>query len=217
MPKFTRQDVPGSDGEALTRGYKKKARTRQQLIEGALRIYARKGSAELALNELAEEAGVSNGTIYNYFRTREDVLEAVGIALAEQLSHHIAGVSVGVESGAERLSIGVRTFMQHALSDPERASALIKVVRYAEGMRSALADNLRADLQLGSQQGDFAYADEEIAMSLVLSATLGAMTAVIEGHVADRHDMIIAEMILRALGVSVQKAKRIACLPMPLK
>ena len=53
--------------QPLTRGHKKRARTRQSLIEAALRIYARKGVGELALNELAAEAEVSNGTIYNYF------------------------------------------------------------------------------------------------------------------------------------------------------
>ena len=48
-----------ADSEKLTRGHKKKARTRQQLLDAALKIYAHKGAGELALNELAQEAGVS--------------------------------------------------------------------------------------------------------------------------------------------------------------
>lgn len=51
---------------------------------------------------------MSNGTVYNYFRTREQVLEAVSLELAVQLSRHIAAVSVGIASGAERLTIGMR-------------------------------------------------------------------------------------------------------------
>jgi AcrR family transcriptional regulator len=57
-------NVTATKDDALTRGHKKKARTRQQLLEAALRIYARKGAGDLALNELAEECGVSNGTVY---------------------------------------------------------------------------------------------------------------------------------------------------------
>lgn len=212
--RVTQTELVAQGGE-LTRGHKKKARTRQQLLDAALRIYARKGAGELALNELAEEAGVSNGTVYNYFRTREDVLDAVSIALAEQLSHRVAALSVGVTNGAERLAIGVRTFILRALEDPEWASALIGVARYAEGMRSALAAYVRADLRTGAEQGDFKYADEEVAMALVVSAAIGAMTSIVEGRIVEHHDCIMAEMILLALGVSSQKAKRMANLPMP--
>lgn len=208
--------APAADGgEELTRGHKKKARTRQQLLDAALRIYARKGAGELALNELAEEAGVSNGTVYNYFRTREEVLEAVGLELAVQLSHHIAQVSAGVTRGAERTAIGVRTFLRRASADREWASALLSVVRYAEGMRSALALYVRADLQAGLAQGDFRYADEGIAMTLVVSATMGAMAAIVDGETIDGHDCIVAEMVLLALGVTREKARRIAQLPVP--
>ncbi|HCB40298.1 MAG TPA: TetR/AcrR family transcriptional regulator, partial [Gammaproteobacteria bacterium] len=80
MAKHHRKTNPES--EPLTRGFKKKARTRQTLVDAAIRIYAEKGVGALLLNELAERAGVSNGTVYNYFKTREEVLQAVGIELA---------------------------------------------------------------------------------------------------------------------------------------
>ena len=183
----------------LTRGHKKKARTRRQLLDAALRIYARAGVGDLALNTLAEEAGVSNGTVYNYFRSREQVLEAVGLELAVQLSEQILTVSEAVDSGAERLSIAVRTFMNKARTDPDWTRALITVVRYAEGMRSTLATYLRADLQAGRRQGGFHYAHEEMAMSMVPSATLGAMNLLVEGGEVGHADGIAAEM-LQALG-----------------
>ncbi|HET8731328.1 MAG TPA: TetR/AcrR family transcriptional regulator [Moraxellaceae bacterium] len=202
-------------GEEQTRGHKKKARTRQQLLDAALRIYARKGASSLALNELAEEAGVSNGTIYNYFRTREEVLDAVGLELAVQLSHQVTAVSIGVTQGAERMSIGIRTFLLKAMDDPEWASALTSVMRYAEGMRTALAAHVRHDLQVGQLQGDFHYVDEDIALTMVVSATLGAMASIVEGMRVEHLDSIMAEMILLALGVTAKKAKQVANLPMP--
>lgn len=213
-----KQDIVDEEleaGEALTRGHKKKARTRQQLIEAALRIYARAGVGELALNALAEEAGVSNGTVYNYFRTREEVLEAVGIALGEALSQQINVVSAGITSGVERLSVGVRTFLQKAEADRDWASALISVVRYAQGMRSALAANVRSDLHLGLTQGGFHYASEELALMLVVSATMGAMATIVEGYAETDHDCLVAEMILMALGVAAVDARRVARLPIP--
>lgn len=207
--------TPVDSGEELTRGYKKKMRTRRQLIDAALRIYARKGVGEMALNELAEEAGVSNGTVYNYFRTREDVLDAVGIALADQLSHQVVEASIGVTQGVERMAIGIRRYIRQAAQDPEWARALVSVARYTEGMLSALAIYVRADLQLGQQQGDFRFADEEVALGLVLAATMGSMTAAVNGMKAGNHDSLVAEMILMALGVQPEKAHTVANLPIP--
>lgn len=215
---MAKKATPGTrkaPASTLTRGHKKKARTRRQLLDAALRIYARAGVGGLALNTLAEEAGVSNGTVYNYFRSREAVLEAVGLELAVQLSEQILTVSEAVDSGAERLSIAVRTFMNKARTDPDWTRALITVVRYAEGMRSALATYLRADLQAGRRQGDFHYAHEEMAMSMVISATLGAMNLLVEEGEVEHADRIAAEMVLQALGVLPEKAKWIAGLALP--
>ena len=215
MAKNTTPGTRKTPANTLTRGHKKKARTRQQLLDAALRIYARAGIGDLALNTLADEAGVSNGTVYNYFRSREQVLEAVGLELAVQLSEQILTVSEAVDSGAERLSIAVRTFMNKARTDPDWTRALITVVRYAEGMRSALATYLRADLQAGRRQGDFHYAHEEMAMSMVISATLGAMNLLVEDREVEQADRIAAEMVLQALGVPQEKAKGIAGLALP--
>ena len=188
---MAKKATPGprkAPASTLTRGHKKKARTRRQLLDAALRIYARAGVGDLALNTLAEEAGVSNGTVYNYFRSREQVLEAVGLELAVQLSEQILTVSEAVDSGAERLSIAVRTFMNKARTDPDWTRALITVVRYAH---------------------------EEMAMSMVISATLGAMNLLEEDGEVEHTERIAAEMVLQALGVPPEKVKRIAGLPSP--
>lgn len=87
-----------------------------------------------------------------------------------------------------------------AYIDPDWTRALITVVRYAEGMRSTLATYLRADLQAGRRQGDFHYAHEEMAMSMVISATLGAMNLLVEDGEVEHADRIAAEVVLQALG-----------------
>lgn len=201
--------------EQLTRGHKKKARTRQALVDAALRIYARKGVGELTLNELADEAGVSHGTIYNYFRTREEVLEAVGIALADQFSHSISALSEGVDSGAHRMSIGIRMFVLRAIADQLWANAVINVIHFDKGIRSIVAAYVRSDLQMGLKEGAFVYSDEEVALALVVSCAIGAMNSIVEGLGVVDHDIKLAEMVLKALGLDSIEANRIAHLPLP--
>src|SRR4029079_7326134 len=45
-----------------------------ELLEGALRIFAERGYANTRLEDIAAAAGVTKGTIYHYFDTKEELL-----------------------------------------------------------------------------------------------------------------------------------------------
>ncbi len=46
----------------------------QQIIEAAVRVFARKGYFNSRVSDVAREAGIAAGTIYLYFETKEDIL-----------------------------------------------------------------------------------------------------------------------------------------------
>jgi AcrR family transcriptional regulator len=47
----------------------------QSIQEATMRVIARKGMASATMQEIAEEAGVAKGTIYLYFRDRDELVE----------------------------------------------------------------------------------------------------------------------------------------------
>jgi AcrR family transcriptional regulator len=47
----------------------------RSIQEAAMRVIARKGMAAATMQEIAEEAGVAKGTIYLYFRDRDELVE----------------------------------------------------------------------------------------------------------------------------------------------
>jgi AcrR family transcriptional regulator len=49
---------------------------RAQLIDTALNVFAQKGVDGATVKELSEEAGVAQGLLYHYFRSKEDLLRA---------------------------------------------------------------------------------------------------------------------------------------------
>jgi TetR/AcrR family fatty acid metabolism transcriptional regulator len=46
----------------------------QQIIEAAVRVFARKGYFNSRVSDVAREAGIAAGTIYLYFETKEEIL-----------------------------------------------------------------------------------------------------------------------------------------------
>jgi AcrR family transcriptional regulator len=53
--------------------------------EAAMRVVGRKGLAHATVQEIADEAGVAKGTVYLYFRSREEILEKTTRAAVDEL------------------------------------------------------------------------------------------------------------------------------------
>jgi AcrR family transcriptional regulator len=65
---------------APTRQERKESITRMrrwQILDAALKVFSKKGFAEANITEIAQEAGVAEGTIYNYFPSKRELLIAV--------------------------------------------------------------------------------------------------------------------------------------------
>ena len=50
---------------------------REQILEGAHRVFSRMGFDAASMNDITQEANVSKGTIYVYFRNKEELFEAL--------------------------------------------------------------------------------------------------------------------------------------------
>src|SRR2546425_1059505 len=46
----------------------------QQIIDAAIRVFARNGYYNSRVSDVAREAGIASGTIYLYFKTKDDIL-----------------------------------------------------------------------------------------------------------------------------------------------
>lgn len=50
---------------------------RQAIIEAAIRIFGRTGFRDTKITDIAAEAGVATGTLYNYFSSKEDIFSSI--------------------------------------------------------------------------------------------------------------------------------------------
>jgi AcrR family transcriptional regulator len=95
-----------------------KQQRRNNLLQAAWRCASRKGFRELTVDEICEEAGVSKGTFYGYFASKQDLL----VALLEQdaAEREVVLEALGAASdGVDRLQGFARVMLQRG-EDPAR-------------------------------------------------------------------------------------------------
>lgn len=73
---------------------------RREILEAARRVFARKGFAKAGIGEIARDAGIAKGTVYLYFRSKDEVYWAALRAGMREL-HEEATEQVRAASGTE--------------------------------------------------------------------------------------------------------------------
>ena len=58
----------------LSRQQQKSKETKERIFQAAKQILKKKGYEELSIKNICEEAGVSNGSFYHHFTTKDDLL-----------------------------------------------------------------------------------------------------------------------------------------------
>ena len=88
---------------------------RRQLLDAAVRVFARKGFHASRVGDIAGEAGVAHGLLYHYFESKDQVLEAVFQENWSILIARIESVEESDEPAADQLrhiaAIVLRTWL----------------------------------------------------------------------------------------------------------
>jgi AcrR family transcriptional regulator len=140
------------------------------------------GAGAAAIHEIAAEAGLANGTFYNYFRSREELIEAASFQLAKRFFDEITASSAGVTDPAERVAIGARHFVLQAMRDSTWGAALLRVWASTSVLNERTAEPVLADLRAGRRRRRFTFTSERAAADLVRGTVLAGMRTVLEGR-----------------------------------
>jgi len=100
-----------------------------ELLDAALRIFAERGYANTRLEDIAAAVGVTKGTIYHYFETKEDLLR-------KAIEHNHQRVFLPLEKGIRErkgpVQATIRLFLRRAFGgelDQTRQSVLTLLVQ----------------------------------------------------------------------------------------
>jgi AcrR family transcriptional regulator len=185
------------------------------MLTAARQLFAAQGFDVTTIAEIAERADVAIGSFYNYFRTKDELLEALLEEVLSEQGERVEALQSGVEDPAEAISVAHRHFVGLVASEPEWAWLLVRMEVPLRVANTALGAAARRDIRRGIGTGRFRLVNPELA----LQASGGALIAVMHGRLigelgegaASEH----AEGVLRSLGLSPEEAAEIARRPMP--
>lgn len=85
---------------------------RNQMIKGAISLFKEKGFHRTTTREIAKESGFSIGTLYEYIRTKEDVLFLVCDSIYEQVKQRLELVIAKEVPSVKMLTNVVRAYFE---------------------------------------------------------------------------------------------------------
>lgn len=93
----------------------------QKILEGTLRAVRSVGARRLSMRDISDASGVSRGTLYRYFASKEDVLAAVSEYVCSSFEQGIAEVADAITDPVERFRAVMQFFAYFTIErSPDR-------------------------------------------------------------------------------------------------
>jgi len=116
-------------------------RTRARLLEAGKTVFERDGFLQARISDIAAEAGVSHGSFYHYFDTKEELFREVAEEVEVRLvSMDDIAQDVGEEAGPiDRIRAANRSYLSAYRKEARIMRVIEEVSRYNDDVRKARA------------------------------------------------------------------------------
>ncbi len=182
-------------------------RTREQILEGLVKTMAH-GFAEISIPAVAREAGVSVPTVYRYFRTKRDLIEALGGYMVQKVGLAASQLPRNTD---ELLAMVKQLFITYEdLDEILRAAALSEYAyelrREVLPMRVKMIENALEPVILQASEEDRVRL-RNVVLILTSTATIRAFKDYLHLSGEEAADSVIWAIQTLLQGVAEQKMK----------
>ncbi len=159
-PRLAEPTAP--DLPTVNRRQRRKAETRERLLEAASRLFAERGFEATRPQDIAREADVAIGTFYLHFADRREAFEAFTARAATELMERARTRAPDTGNFEARLRCTLESLLDYMDEKPGvvRAAFADEAVigsapgAHAESLRERLAQGLASGLELGMARGE---------------------------------------------------------------
>ncbi len=150
------QETPVQEGQG--RREQNKATNRQAILDAAKKVFSDQGYGATTVRDIIRGTGLASGTFYNYFKSKEEVFEALMDQNALTVRPQLRQVRAEAATFAAFLEGMFRTFFTFCANDQDRYGVLRSNaghLRVRMDTREVLAgfDELKQDIELAVATG----------------------------------------------------------------
>lgn len=189
-----------------------------RIHRAALQLFAEKGATQITVSELAQAAGIARGTVYNNVPSPESLFGRVASELAQEMTQRVVRSFDPNDPPHQRLANGIRSFIRRAHEEPHWGRFVSRFAFSSEALQGIWSGPPMQDVVEGLAQRQYDFRADQLpsAMAMIAGSVLAAMFLVLEGHRTWRDaGSDTAELVLRALGVDPELARRTATAELP--
>jgi len=203
--------------KATTRGRValRQERNREALVQAGYRVISEKGIDAATMQEIAEIADVGAGTVYSYFKSKDELAVSVMERVMHNLALRIEEVTNTFSDPAQVYAFGVRTVIEHTTSDVRWRQLLSRPEVIADAMYRCMGPFAIRDLENATKAGRFKVADGKLTWKMATYAIVGAALAIATEELTSS---MIQEIVVRLLcmtGIGEAEAIDLASRPRP--
>lgn len=194
--------APTKSVESGKRRDRLRAQLRQEILDAARRILREQGIKELSMCGLAQAVGSSPATIYDYFESKEGVLDALFQQGAERLLLTFQDAVTSTAPGLEQLRQIALAYRAFAHDEPDlfqlifgRVDRTYRPDAAVKARATALFDILVAAVQQAAVAGELRQVDPMAAAISAWAAVHGFVTLEINGYLDDECGIAGADMM----------------------
>ena len=200
---------PDVEHRASTRTERQRLRTRRLLLNAGRTLIATKGVAGLRIQEITEQADIALGSFYNYFASKDELLEAV---ITESLSDLALATITGVEDDtdpAEVVALANLRVIRLAYDQPDFARLIVNIGHSEALFGDAVHPHARIAVERGIASGRFVVADIEVLLTAVIGGAFALIREILDGRHGPYAHKAFARHVLASLGVPPDEAERV--------
>lgn len=117
------------------------------IMDAALEVFAEKGLRNATMDDVAEKAELSKGTLYLYFKTKEHLFFAIDIRAAAILKERFAEASRSEKTGLNKVRAIGRAYYQFCFDYPN----YFKAMSYVDAMDAQTFKTIAEEMMPGDQ------------------------------------------------------------------
>jgi AcrR family transcriptional regulator len=205
------EPYPEQEGRVARR----QRRNREALVKAACAVMSEKGIDAATMLEIAELADVGAGTVYNYFKSKDELAIAVLEEMMHGLALRIETLTANVEDPAEVYAFGIRTVLEAATTDLSWKQMLYRAEVIGDALFRRMGPFAIRDLQRAVAAGRLPLPDPELVWRLTAHAIVGVSLAITTGQLLPAAKEKIIVQLLCMTGIGVDAASELAARPRP--